>query len=251
MKKAQLLIIVALSFFLCNMHSFAQASLAQLSTPRVLDARSSKDAILQREFEKRCLNYPPQEVFFRGFKKEGIIELWVKGNNGEFVKFKEYPICYSSGSLGPKRKQGDLQVPEGFYYISEFNPVSSYFLSMKISYPNQSDRIYGGGYALGGDIYIHGDCVTEGCLPMTNDKIKELYWLSLQAFNNGQTQVPIHIFPYKFNNTKNDQLETAKHSRMPSLLSFWDNLRSGYAYFEQTHRLPNVSVNGDGSYSFY
>jgi len=63
--------------------------------------------------------------------------------------------------------------------------------------------------------------------------------------------VPIHIFPYKFNNTKNDQLETAKHSRMPSLLSFWDNLRSGYAYFEQTHRLPNVSVNGDGSYSFY
>ena len=174
MKKAQLLIIVALSFFLCNMHSFAQASLAQLSTPRVLDARSSKDAILQREFEKRCLNYPPQEVFLRGFKKEGIIELWVKGNNGEFVKFKEYPICYSSGSLGPKRKQGDLQVPEGFYYISEFNPVSSYFLSMKISYPNQSDRIYGGGYALGGDIYIHGDCVTEGCLPMTNDKIKEL-----------------------------------------------------------------------------
>ena len=229
----------------------AQNLEAQLNSPRVLEARSTKDLSLQREFEKRCIAYPPTEIYLRAFKKEGVLEVWAKANNGEFVKFKEYPICYTSGKLGPKRKQGDMQVPEGFYTISEYNPYSSYYLSLRVDYPNQSDRIYGGGYALGGDIYIHGDCVTEGCLPMTNDKIKEIYWLALLAHNNGQIDVPIHIFPYRFNNTKNDQLETAKHQRMPQLLAFWDNLRTGYYYFEQTHRLPNISVNGDGSYSFW
>ena len=46
-----------------------------------------------------------------------------------------------SGTTGPKRAEGDYQVPEGFYYINEFNPNSKYHLSLGLNYPNASDKI--------------------------------------------------------------------------------------------------------------
>ncbi len=49
-----------------------------------------------------------------------------------------------AGTLGPKTNAGsDYQVPEGFYYINEFNPKSSFHLSLGLNYPNASDRILG------------------------------------------------------------------------------------------------------------
>lgn len=222
---------------------------AQLNYVRVQEAYS-REYLLKREFDRRGMAFPPSEIYFRVFKKEGILELWAKTNNDTFEKVKEYTICASSGKLGPKRKRGDNQVPEGYYYIKSYNPVSSFYLSLEVSYPNQSDMILGGGN-LGGDIYVHGDCVTEGCIPLTNDRMKELYWIAVLAHDNGQAQIPIHIYPYKFRNYKHDALEKAKHATQPRLLSFWDNLRTGYDIFENSHRLPNVTINGDGSYSFW
>ncbi len=68
--------------------------------------------------------------------------MWLKNTDATSYKlFKTYDICASSGDLGPKRQEGDGQVPEGFYTIDLFNPTSNYYLSMRVSYPNTSDVI--------------------------------------------------------------------------------------------------------------
>lgn len=110
-------------------------------------------------------------------------------NKDLFRLIKDYQICSLSGELGPKRQQGDLQVPEGFYWIDRFNPASNFYLSLGINYPNQFDRILGKSGELGGDIFIHGGCVTIGCIPITDDKIKELYLIAVEAKSNGQDGV--------------------------------------------------------------
>ena len=61
---------------------------------------------------------------------------------------------------------------------------------MRINYPNSRDVILKDGTNAVGAIMIHGSCVTIECLPMTNEKIKELYVLCLEARNRN---VPIDI----------------------------------------------------------
>ena len=113
---------------------------------------------------------------------------------GPLVLVRSWPVCASSGDLGPKRRQGDLQVPEGIYRLDKLNPVSSYHLSLHVDYPNRADRIAGKREHignLGGDIMVHGECVTIGCIPIENDPIEELYLAVLDA----GLRPPIHIFP--------------------------------------------------------
>src|SRR6476659_6148770 len=94
-----------------------------------------------------------------------------------FRLFKTYKVCALAGTLGPKRMEGDYQVPEGFYLIDEFNHQSTYYLSLGINYPNASYRILSDSLRPGSVIYIHGSCVTVGCIPITDQQIDELYIL--------------------------------------------------------------------------
>ena len=122
--------------------------------------------------------------------------MWIKEKGKEeFTLLHTYAFCSTSGTLGPKRKEGDLQIPEGIYHINHFNPVSNFYLSLGVNYPNASDNILSDKQHPGGSIYIHGNCVTIGCIPITDEKIKELYVLAVEAKNNGQENIPIHIFP--------------------------------------------------------
>lgn len=186
------------------------------------------------------------ELFMRVFKEEKVVEVWLKSTGErEFKLFKTYAICASSGELGPKRQQGDGQVPEGFYTVAVFNPYSSYHLSLGINYPNASDRIIGKGN-LGGDIMIHGSCVTIGCMPLTDTYIKEVYVLCVEARNNGQQTIPVHIFPTKMD-TKGMSFLAETNSKQ---LDFWKNIKMGYDYFEQKKQLPKFSVDKTGKYIF-
>ena len=63
-------------------------------------------------------------------------------------------------------------------------------LSMRINYPNTSDKILSNKTKPGGNICIHGNCVTIGCMPITDDLIKELYIFCIEAKNNGQGDIP-------------------------------------------------------------
>jgi murein L,D-transpeptidase YafK len=217
----------------------------QQKAPRVKTAYAEKWEGLKAELKKQGIgeNF---EMFIRVLKADKQLEVWLKGKDmKEYKLFKTYAICASSGELGPKRMQGDGQVPEGFYTIAAFNPYSSYHLSLGVSYPNASDKIIGKGN-LGGDIMIHGNCVTIGCMPLTDLYIKEVYVLAVEAKNNGQQNIPVHIFPTRLDEKGMKYLEEANASH----LDFWKNLKTGFDLFEKNKLLPKVTVDKNGKYLF-
>lgn len=240
-----------LSFFLLVFIFSIQLSgqsfkLNQQKASRVKSAYSEKWEGLKSDLKHKGITQK-FELFIRVFKEDKLFEVWLKSTTEkEYKLFKTYSICASSGELGPKRKQGDGQVPEGFYTIAVFNPYSNYHLSLGVSYPNASDRIIGNGN-LGGDIMIHGSCVTIGCIPLTDNYMKEVYILSVEAKNNGQQTIPVHIFPTKLNE-KGMLFLSEKYS---THLVFWKNLKKGYDYFERTKQIPRISVEKSGSYLFF
>jgi murein L,D-transpeptidase YafK len=207
-----------------------------------------KEESVRGLFFQKKLPYPPKKVFIRIFKREKKLELWVGQENGEvFAVLKEYGICSASGHPGPKRQEGDWQVPEGFYFIDGFNPASQFYLSLRISYPNKSDRVLGVNGRLGGDIFIHGDCVSIGCAAMTDERIKEIYLIVVEAKSAGQRRIPVHIFPTRLDQDGMVQLR-ARYSSDQALLNFWENLKEGYDYFEEHRRVPTVRVDQRGRY---
>ncbi len=219
----------------------------QLRYSRVRTAFSETESSVQALFAKKGLAFPPSRIFLRVFKWEGQLELWAQDSPREPYKLvTRYAICSASGKLGPKRRQGDLQVPEGFYIIDRFNPVSSYYLSLGLDYPNRSDRILGESGNLGGDIFIHGSCVTIGCIPITTPLVKELYVVAVEARAAGQTKIPVHIFPTRLDEQGLKRLENSTSNK--PLLEFWRNLEPGFSFFERSHRIPRIRVSRSGRY---
>jgi murein L,D-transpeptidase YafK len=222
----------------------------QKRNSRVKVAYAEKENGLKKLLKENSIELSDLKIFIRVFKKEAWLEVWASGRNESvFSLVKTYDICSSSGNPGPKRKAGDEQVPEGFYHIESFNPSSSFYLSLKVSYPNQADRILNKQQNLGGDIFIHGNCVTIGCVPITDDKIKEVYLLAVEAKNAGQSIIPVHIFPCKMNNDGMKYLEK-EFPHQQALVGFWKNLKQGFDFFESGKKIPAVSIKKDGSYSF-
>ncbi len=215
---------------------------------RLVAARKEKEAGIKTLFKQKKLSYPPKEIFLRVFKKEKNLELWAAGNeNGTFTLVKTYNICSTSGTLGPKRKEGDGQIPEGFYTLTHFNPYSRFYLSLKLNYPNASDKILGDKRNLGGDIFIHGNCVTIGCVPITDEQIKELYVIALDTHTHGRKNIPVHIFPTRMNAKGMKALQ--KYSAANNTLwKFWLNIKEGYDSFETHRMLPRISVDKNGKY---
>jgi len=202
----------------------------------------------QKAIAQRCLNaglpYPPRELFLRAFKQEGELEAWGREDDGEFRRITVFSVTQSSGKPGPKRREGDLQVPEGCYRIAAFNPESSFHLSLGLDYPNASDRILSDREKPGFDIYIHGGAVSVGCLPLGDDVIDELYLLAADVKARGKSELPVHIFPMRMDGSGWDTLKAG----YPEHVGFWKQLEPIYAAFERTHQIPNVEVDPDGSY---
>jgi murein L,D-transpeptidase YafK len=227
----------------------ARFARSQLQNSRVMDARLATRFEIKRLFHERGIRYPAAEVFLRIFKRERSLELWVRPEGeAEFALLKTYAICALAGELGPKRKQGDAQVPEGFYAIDFFNPRSDFLLSLHLDYPNNRDRVMGAdGVDLGGEIFIHGGCNSEGCLAVTDDGIRELYWMAVEARAAGQQRIPVHIFPARLGDDDLHSLTRAFADR-PDLPEFWSTLQPGYAFFEEHRRLPRIRVSDAGTY---
>lgn len=221
----------------------------QKSFAKIADIFRRKEDTLRRQFEAKGLQWPAKFVYIRSFKYDSQMEVWVKNSVKEnFKLFKTYKICAMAGSLGPKRMQGDYQVPEGFYYINEFNPTSAYHLSLGLNYPNASDRMLSDSIAPGRDIYIHGSCVTEGCIPINNDQIEDLYIITSYARASGQEYIPVHIFPIQFNNARSVGYLERYLQMYKSYRPFVNNLQSAYYYFEKNRQVPVVMVNTYGQY---
>jgi len=201
---------------------------------------------LTEELQSIDIQMNTVKVFLRAFKQEQVLEVWVKAKgDAKYQLFKSYDFCSSSGDLGPKRKEGDLQIPEGFYHINRFNPKSKFHLSLGLNYPNASDLILSDKEKPGSDIFLHGGCITIGCIPITNEKIRELYLLASFAKEVDQSPIPIHIFPFKMTH-KN--LKEKGHQN--SNKEFWENLEPIYQYFERNKSLPkSIKIKANGLYS--
>lgn len=218
----------------------------QLKYPRVRKAYSEKGEYLNKLLSEHFLEKEQLRLYLRAFKEEKKIELWAKNASDEKYKLiKNYTVCRSSGKIGPKRKQGDLQVPEGYYHINIFNPHSNFYLSLGINYPNKSDRILGEKGNLGGDIYIHGACVTIGCLPINDDQIKELYILCVEAKNSGQEKIPVTLFPVELSEENLTNL-IATYKNDVEKVNLWKDLQKGYQIFNDTKQLPSISFLQNG-----
>jgi murein L,D-transpeptidase YafK len=213
---------------------------------RVSTAYADKFPAIQSRLQQQGIAAGFQ-VFFRVFKQEKTLELWVKGHGqARFTMLATYPICKASGLPGPKRKEGDQQVPEGFYFINRFNPKSQFHLSLGLNYPNESDLRLSDRDRPGGDIFIHGGCESIGCMAMTDDSIKEIYVIASEAKKHGQSQIPVHIFPVRMDGEGFDAL----CAQQAQLKDFWLNLKAGYDLFEAHAEIPTFVVDENGLYQF-
>ncbi len=221
----------------------------QKSFAKVADVFRRKEDTLRRQFEAKGLKWPAKYIYIRSFKYDSQLEVWVKNSTREpFKLFKTFKICAMAGSLGPKRMSGDYQVPEGFYYINEFKPNSAYHLSLGLNYPNASDKMLSDSLYPGGDIFIHGSCVTEGCIPITNDQIEDLYVITSYARAMGQDYIPVHIFPIQFNNPRSVSYLERFLKIYRNYKPLADNLEAAYTYFEKNKQVPVVMINTKGEY---
>lgn len=185
-----------------------------------------------------------EEVWIPNLKRAWV-ELWVQGQDGSYKLFKNYVVCTYTGNLGPKRYEADMQAPEGFYAIQRqgMNANSVYYRAMDIGYPNAYDRLH---RATGSNIKIHGMCISGGCFTMgephgeQHQQMEELYTLVQAVHTSGQTQVPVHIFPFPM--TEENMALYLNSSWMP----FWDMLKPAYDLFERDRIPPQVHViNGE------
>jgi len=207
----------------CDQESITSGrALAPLSDKMVAD-------IEQKHMDKES------PILIRLFKEESELEVWKKTRDGSFALLKTYPICRWSGDLGPKKKEGDRQAPEGFYTITpgQMNPNSNYYLAFNTGFPNAYDRAWG---YTGSELMVHGDCSSRGCYAMTDEQIQEIYALARESFFGGQKEFQFEAFPFRMT-----ALNMAKHRNNPNF-AFWKMIKEGYDHFEATHQEPKVAV---------
>ena len=170
---------------------------------------------------------PSSPVLIRTYKQEAEFEIWKMRSDGRYALLKTYPMCRWSGQLGPKTREGDRQVPEGFYPITpgQMNPNSNYYLSFNVGYPNAFDRAFG---RTGGAIMVHGACSSAGCMSMTDAQIAEIYAIAREAFNGGQREIQMQSYPFHMTAEN-----LAKHRLDPNI-DFWKQLKNGSDHFEVT-----------------
>lgn len=177
-----------------------------------------------------------EPVYIRIFKQESRLELWMQ-SKGRWTLFNTFPVCKWSGALGPKLREGDRQAPEGFYSVTaaSLNPYSSNYLAFDLGFPNAFDQAHG---RTGSYLMVHGDCQSNGCYAMTDPAIAVIYGLVEAALKNGQTDVPVHIFPFRMT------VRNMARYRKSKWQAFWQQLRPAWQRFETTRQVPQVRVDG-------
>ncbi len=169
---------------------------------RVEEYGKSVEARLGPDFASAGITYPPKKAIFVVLKQEREMQIYAKDSAGEYRFIRSYPILAASGHLGPKLREGDEQVPEGIYGVESLNPNSHYHLALHVDYPNAFDRAEGqadGRKDLGGDIMIHGNHVSIGCIAVGDAAAEDLFVLAAQV---GLPNIRLIICPFDFRLTK-------------------------------------------------
>jgi murein L,D-transpeptidase YafK len=117
---------------------------------------------------------------------------------------RTYHVALGLNPVGQKERSGDFRTPEGTYRLERRNARSDYYLSIKVSYPNEADqqRARVRHWNTGGSIMIHGlpnyprhepefylsHDWTDGCIALSNADMTEIWMLT-------PDDVPIDILP--------------------------------------------------------
>ena len=149
-------------------------------TPPALDRLPTVDRVVVRKAERRL-------ILMHG---------------GNVVR--SYHVALGLNPQGQKERAGDFRTPEGSYHLDRRNPRSDFFLSIKVSYPNEQDirRAHTRHWDTGGSIMIHGlpnvlkheqeyyesHDWTDGCVAVSNADMVEIWMLV-------PDDVPIDILP--------------------------------------------------------
>ena len=171
---------------------------------RVLGPKT--DARLAPLFRAAGVSYPPGQLTLIAFKSEKRLDVFASSSSRNAVSpgppklIFSRPILGASGNVGPKLREGDLQVPEGFYRLELLNPNSRFHLSLRVNYPNEEDILHAREEGrpletLGGDIMIHGGSGSTGCLAMGDAAVEELFVL---AARTGLDAIQLLIVPRDF-----------------------------------------------------
>ena len=215
-----------------NAADFPDSARARAAAARVTPA-------LERDLAAKHLHLGAP-VFVRIFKREGELELWMRGDDravakGKYLLFRTYPICKYSGVLGPKQREGDNQAPEGFYTVAprQLNPTSKFHLAFNLGYPNEYDVAHG---RSGSALMVHGNCVSIGCYAMGDAGIEEIYTLAAAALRAGQGTFEVHAFAFRLGDAA---LAAEKGS---AWFDFWSEIKPAYNYFERNHVPPRITV---------
>ena len=175
-------------------------------------------------------------MFLRVFKAESEVELWLKVGQ-RYELFTIYPICYWSGTIGPKLNEGDKQNPEGFYTIArrQLHRSGRWPKALNLGFPNALDRAYD---RTGSYILMHGGCSSVGCFAMTDPIVAEIFKLAEAALKGGQERIDAHVFPFRM--TAANIAQHADGNR--DWVEFWLTLKEGYDSFDRTRQPPQVAV---------
>ncbi len=221
---------------------------------RVAGARLAHEASLVERAAALGLAWPPRELYLRAFKHERVLEVWAgEGGGRPLVLFEEHAICGESGTLGPKVERGDLQIPEGLYVVTRLHPDSQGWLSLRMSYPNRADRARASARAdderrpvsPGGDILVHGTCISIGCIAIDNAPIERVYLLAQGPVARGRL-VRVDVFPGRLEPEHLDAL--FEHTEDLGTVALWRSLVPAYFAFERTRRVPAAWPRADGTY---
>jgi murein L,D-transpeptidase YafK len=117
---------------------------------------------------------------------------------------RSYHVSLGLNPVGQKERSGDFRTPEGTYRLERRNARSDFFLSIQVSYPNETDlqRARSRHWDTGGSIMIHGlpnylkhepeyylaHDWTDGCIAVSNADMTEIWMLT-------PDDVPIDILP--------------------------------------------------------
>lgn len=130
--------------------------------------------IMRQKCESEGIAYPPKKVTIIGLKEERRLLLFAGDRKMKLIG--TYPLVSYCGVLGPKLKEGDLQIPEGIYRITGLQAGN--LLAFTLNYPNSVDRKNAAldhRTKLGRDILVHGGSLSTGCFVISNDDMKRLF----------------------------------------------------------------------------
>lgn len=207
-----------LECFRLVLNDLTTSAISNLSVPESVtkygEAARNK---LKPIFKSAGVSYPPSQIAMIGLKEEKLLVLFARNTEGKWKQVTGYPVIGTSGKAGPKLKEGDLQIPEGFYNIVALYPNSIAHLGLRVNYPNAEDRTRARldrRTKLGGDILIHGSYWSTGCLAMGNEAIEDLYIL---VHDTGCKNVQLILSPCDLRTKQPDIKFTEQPAWVPAM----------------------------------